>query len=216
MLKIKIGERLVGEGEPTYIIAEAGSNHDGSLKQAKMLIDLASRMKVDAIKFQSFLADKIVSKTGFKKKTSFQARWTKSVYEVYRNAELPRKWHRELADHCKKKKIDFLSSSWDREAVDLLDELQVPAFKIGSGDITNLPLLKYTAEKNKPIILATGASTLGEVEEAVNTIKSTGNKQIILLHCVVNYPSPIGQANIRAMKTLEKTFHLLPNDLYAK
>lgn len=205
-MKIKIGDKWAGDGEPTYIIAEIGSNHDGDLKLAKKMIDYAKKTGADAAKFQSFLADKIVSRTGFKKKTSFQAKWPKSVWQVYKDAELPREWHKILADYCKKKKIHFLSSAWDKEAVDLLDELDVPAFKVGSGDITNLPLLKYTAEKGRPIILATGASTLEEVREAVNIIKKSGNNKIILLHCVVNYPSPIEDANLRAMVTLKKTF----------
>ncbi|MEM2890794.1 MAG: N-acetylneuraminate synthase family protein, partial [Candidatus Hadarchaeum sp.] len=205
-MRIKIGNRWVGDGEPVYIIAEIGSNHDGSLEQAKKMIDYAKEIGADAAKFQSFLADKIVSRTGFKKKISFQARWSKPVWQVYKDAELPREWHKILADHCKKRKIHFLSSSWDEEAVDLLDELDVPAFKIGSGDITNLPLVKYTARKHRPIILATGASTLDEIRAAVNTIKRAGNKEIILLHCVVNYPSPIEDANIRAMITLRETF----------
>lgn len=205
-MKIKIGNRLVGDGEPTYIIAEIGSNHDGSFEQAKKMIDYAKEIGADAAKFQSFLAEKIISRTGFGKKTSFQAKWTKPVWQVYKEAELPREWHKILAGYCKKKGIHFLSSSWDKEAVDLLDELDVPAFKIGSGDITNLPLVKYTAEKDRPIILATGASTLKEVREAVDVIKTTGNNNIILLHCVVNYPSPVEDANIRAMVTLKETF----------
>ncbi len=207
-MKIKIGDRLVGDGEPVYIIAEAGSNHDGKLEQAKNLVDLAKEMGADAIKFQSFLAEKIISKTGFEKKTSFQAKWPKPVWQVYKEAEFSREWHGIIAEHCQKRGITFLSSSWDKEAVDLLDELKVPTFKIGSGDITNLPLVKYTAKKGKPIILSTGASTLDEVKEAVGVIKSTGNKDIILLHCVVNYPSPIEDANIRAMLTLRDTFGL--------
>ena len=196
----------MGDGEPVYIIAEAGSNHDGKLEQAKKLVDYAKEMGADAIKFQSFLAEKIISWTGFEKKTSFQAKWFKPVWQVYKEAEFPRKWHKTIADYCKKKGIHFLSSSWDKEAVDLLDDLNVPAFKIGSGDITNLPLVKYTAEKGRPIILATGASTLDEVKEAVDVIKSTGNKDIVLLHCVVNYPSPVEDANIRAMLTLKEKF----------
>ena len=207
-MKIKIGDRRVGDGEPVYIIAEAGSNHDGNLDQARKLADLAKEMGADAIKFQSFLTEKIISKTGFEKKSSFQAKWPKSVWQTYKDAEFPWDWHGIIADYCKRRGITFLSSSWDKEAVDLLDNLEVPAFKIGSGDITNLPLVKYTAEKGKPIILSTGASTLDEVNESLEVIKSTGNKDIILLHCVVNYPSAVEDANIRAMTTLKDTFGL--------
>ncbi len=207
--KIKIGDRLVGEGKPTYIIAEIGSNFDGSLEQAKHLIDLAVKLRADAAKFQSFLPDKIIAREAFREKSSFQARWDKSVYEVYSDAMVPRAWHRELADYCKEKNIDFFSSPYDKEAADLLDEIGVPVFKIGSGDITYLSLIEYIAQKGKPIILGTGASSMGEIEEAVNVIRSTGNEDIILLQCITNYPSPFEHANIRAMVTLRDAFEVL-------
>ena len=208
MGKMKIGDRYVGSGEPTYIIAEIGSNFDGSLEQAKKLIDLAREAGADAAKFQSFLPDKIIAKKGFKNKTSFQARWEKSVYEIYSDAMLPREWHWELARYCSEKGVHFLSSPYDKQAVDLLDEVGAPAFKIGSGEITNPSFIEYVAKKGKPIILGTGASTLGEVEEAINTIRATGNEDVILLQCVTNYPSPIEQANIRAMVALGKAFQV--------
>jgi sialic acid synthase SpsE len=208
MRRIRIGERWVGEGEPTYIIAEIGSNFDGSLEQAKRLVDLAKEVGADAAKFQSFLPDKIIAKKGFETKTSFQARWEKSVYEVYSEASLPREWHEELAEYCHKTGIHFLSSPYDKEAVDMLDKIGVPAFKIGSGDITFLPLIEYIAKKNRPILLGTGASSIGEIEEAVNTIKAAGNQDIVLLQCITNYPSPFEYANIRAMVTLKETFQV--------
>ena len=209
MHKIKIGDRYVGDGEPVYIIAEIGSNFDGNLEQAKKLADLAKEVGADAVKFQSFTPDKIIARKGFQTKSSFQAEWDKSVYEVYSDAMFPREWHGELAKYCREKGIHFFSSPYDREAVDLLDELGVPVFKIGSGEITNLSFLEYVARKRKPIILGTGASTLGEIEEAVNTIRTAGNEDIILLQCVTNYPSPIEQANIRAMVALGETFQVL-------
>lgn len=208
MRKVKIGDRWVGEGEPTYIIAEIGSNFDGSLEQAKKLVDLAKEVGADAAKFQSFLPNKIIAKKGFKTKTSFQARWEKSVYEIYAEAVFPREWHPEIAEYCQNKGIHFLSSPYDKEAVDLLDKIGVPAFKIGSGDITFLSLIEYIARKGKPIILATGASSMGEIEAAVNTIKAADNQDVILLQCVTNYPSPIEHTNIRAMVTLRETFQV--------
>lgn len=209
MRKIKLGERYVGEGEPVYVIAEIGSNFDGDLGQAKQLIDLSREVGADAAKFQSFVPDSIIAHKGFETKVSFQASWGKPVYDVYSQAMLPRQWHGELARYCREKGIDFLSSPYDREAVDLLDELNVPAFKIGSGEITNLAFLEYVASKRKPIILGTGASTLGEVEDAVKAIRATGNEDIVLLQCVTNYPSPIEQANIRAMVTLSQAFQVV-------
>lgn len=209
MRNIRIGKRLVGDGQPVYIVAEMGSNFDGSLAQAKKLVDFAKEAGADAVKFQSFLADKIVSKYGFKNlKISFQANWKKQVYDVYKDAEFPREWHQEIADYCRKKQIAFFSSPYDKEAVDLLNEIGVPAFKVGSGDINFLSLIKYMAEKGKPMIVGTGASTLGEIDEAVRTIRTTGNEDIILLQCVTNYPSPIEQMNIKAMVTLRDTFQV--------
>jgi sialic acid synthase SpsE len=206
---IRIGNRLLGDGQPVYTVAEIGSNFDGSLDQAKKLVDLAKTAGADAVKFQSFLADKIVSEHGFRNlKVSFQSKWKKSVYEVYKDAEFPREWHQEIADYCRKKKITFLSTPYDKEAVDLLDEIGVPAFKVGSGDINFLFLIEYMAKKGKPMIVGTGASTLGEIEEAVNVIRDAGNEDIILLQCVTNYLSPVEQANIRAMVTLREAFQV--------
>ncbi len=203
---IKIGNRLVGKGHRCYIIAEIGSNFDGSLKKAKRLITLAKNSGADCAKFQSFLTEELLSKTGFAKKTAFQSQWKKSVWEVYEQAELPRDWHKELAQHAKKIKIDFMSTPYDHQAVDLLSELDVPAFKIGSGDITYLEFLKYIAKKGKPVLLPTGASTIAEIHDAIKSIKSVGNNKIILLQSVTQYPSPIEDANIRSMVSLGKKF----------
>jgi sialic acid synthase SpsE len=208
MKKIKIGDRLIGEGEPTYFIAEIGSNFDGNIERAKRLVDLAISVGAEAAKFQSFKAGKIICKEAFREKTSFQANWDKSVWEVYQEAEFPREWHLELAEYCNDKGIHFISSPYDKEAVDLLDEIGVPAFKIGSGDITWLEMIKYIAGKGKPVILGTGASTLGEIDEAVKAIYSTGNKDLVLLQCITNYPSPFEQANIRAMVTLKNIYQV--------
>jgi sialic acid synthase SpsE len=204
---IKIGDAVVGEGQPTYIIAEIGSNFDDSLAQAKYLVKLAKASGADAIKFQSFQADKIVNKAAFSRlQVSFQSAWRKPVYDVYKDAEFPPEWHAEVAAFCHEVGVTFLSAPYDREAVDLLDDIDVPAFKVGSGDINFLSLVEYMAQKGKPMIVGTGASTLGEVETVVNAIRRVGNDQIILLHCVTNYPSPVEEANIKAMVTLRDAF----------
>jgi len=209
MKKVKIGDRWVGEGEPAYIIAEVGSNFDKSIDRAKSLIDLAKECGADAVKFQCFSADTIVSEKGFEGLTvGFQSKWDKPVYEVYKDAEFPRKWHKELFDYANAKQIDFLSAPYDMEAVDILDELGVKVFKIGSGDITWHEIIEHIARKAKPVILATGASTIDEVGEALRVIRSTGNEQIILLQCVTNYPSHFEYANIRAMKAMGDRFGL--------
>jgi len=210
MKRIKLGDRWVGEGEPNYLIAEIGSNFNGSLQRAKKLIDLAKSSGADAVKFQCFATDKIISKEGFEGlKSGFQAKWGKSVYQVYKDAEFPRQWHKELFDYSESRGINFFSSPYDKEAVDILDDLGVPVFKIGSGDITWLEMVKYIASKGKPVILGVGASTISEIEEAIKTIRSQDNDEIILLQCVTNYPSHFESANIRAMKAMGEMFDVL-------
>lgn len=210
MKKIKIGDRWIGGEEPAYIIAEIGSNFDGDIKRAKALIDLAKKCGADAAKFQCFSAPKIVSKEAFDRmKVGFQSKWDKSVYEVYQSAEFPREWHEELYRYTMGKGLHFLSAPYDFEAVDILDDLGVPAMKIGSGDITWLEIIEYIAKKGKPVILGTGSSTIAEVEEAVKVIRKTGNNDIVLLQCITNYPSSFESANIRAMKAMGETFNVL-------
>lgn len=205
---IKIGKKLVGNGYPCYVIAEIGSNFDGKISKAKKLIKSAKDCGADAAKFQSFKTELLLSKKGFQKKDSFQSRWRKSVWKTYKDAELPREWHQELALYAKKIGIHFFTSPWDFEAVDILSNLDAPALKIGSGDITYLGILRFASLKQKPILLATGASNINEVRQAINTIKSTGNNKIILMHSVVQYPSPIQDANVNVLKTLRQTFNL--------
>lgn len=199
---------MVGEGHRCYVIAEIGSNFDGSLAKAKKLIKLAKECGADAAKFQAFKTELLLSEKRFEKKSAFQSRWKKSVWQTYKDAELPRNWHKKLNDYAKKIKIDFFTSPWDFEAVDILTKLKAPAIKIGSGDITYVDILKYIGSKQKPVLLATGASTLKEVEEAVKAIRSTRNNQIILMHSVTQYPSPIEDANLNALNVLKKKFSL--------
>jgi N-acetylneuraminate synthase len=196
----------VGKDQPCYIIAEIGSNFDGDFKKAKRLIRLAKNAGADCAKFQSFVTKKLLSKTGFNKKSTFQKNWKKSVWQVYEDAEFPIEWHKQLAKYAKKIKIDFMSTPYDYDAVDLLDEIGVSAYKIGSGDITFLDFLKYISKKGKPILLPTGASTIQEIKKAILAIKSTNNNKIIVLQSVTQYPSPIEEANILAMVSLRKKF----------
>ena len=207
---LTIAGREIGDDFPMYSIAEIGSNFDGDLDRAKYLIDLAVDFcGVDAVKFQSFKAETIVSGAGFKnRKDGFQAKWGRSVYDVYKSAEFPRQWHAELFEYCTLKGVPFLSAPYDYEAVDLLEELGVAAYKIGSGDITWLDFLEYIGSKGKPIILSTGASSLAEVDEAVRAINKSGNNKIVLLQCVTNYPSSFESANVAAMRAMGETFGL--------
>lgn len=206
--KVKIGDKLVGEGEPVFIIAEAGSNHNRKLKQAKRLIDVAANAGADAVKFQTFSADKIVAKTSPKAAYMKKVSEKESVYEIFKRVELPREWHRELAEYAREKGLIFLSSPFDEEAVDLLDDLGVPAFKVASGELTNFPLIQYMALKGKPMIVSTGAATIDEVEEAVSVIQGAGNKKIVLLHCVANYPAAPEDVNLLAMDAMKRKFKL--------
>lgn len=209
--EIKIGSRMVGEGHPAYIIAEIGANFDNDIDKAKRLIDAAKECGADCAKFQSFLAEKIVSEKGF---ASMQLKgihgsWGRPVHEIFREAEFPREWHKEISDYCKKVGLDFSTSPYDIEAVDLCMELDVPFIKMGSGDITWLEMLEYIARKNKPMILATGDATMSEIDEAIRTIEATGNNQLILLQCITNYPSKIESANINVLKTYQTAFNIL-------
>jgi N-acetylneuraminate synthase len=208
---IKIGSRLVGEGQPTYFIADIGANFDGDLEKAKKLALAVKKSGGDCVKFQTFAADKIVSGPSFAKMhlKGIHGSWKKPISEVFKEAEFPRAWHKKLADYCKKIKIDFSSSPYDFEAVDLLDKIGVKFFKIGSGEITCPEMLKYIARKNKPMILATGDSTLAEVDEAIRTIENTGNNRLILLQCITNYPSKIESANINVLKTYQTAFNII-------
>lgn len=210
MKEFIIDNKKIGDNHPTFIIAEVGSNFNGSLEKAKELVDLAIETGTDAVKFQSFIAERIICKEAFEGlQLSFQAKWGKSVWDIYKAAEFPREWHEEIFNYCKKKGIIFLSSPYDKEAVDLLDELGCSCFKIGSGEISNLEFLKYISSKNKPIILGCGSTNMAEIEDAVNAIRSTGNNDIALLQCITNYPSPIEQANINAMLSIKKAFQTI-------
>jgi len=206
--KIKIGKKFVGDEEPAFIIADIGANFDGSLEKAKQLALAVKEAGGDVVKIQSFLQPKIVSGKGFAqmKLKGVHGSWGKPVEQVFKEVEFPRKWHKEFFDYCKKIGITVSSSPYDFEAVDLMENLGVNFYKIGSGEITWHEMLEYIARKNKPIILATGASTLDEVAEAVRVIEHTGNKNLILLQCITNYPSKIESANIKVMETYKQAF----------
>lgn len=204
---IHIGDITISTDHPCIIIAEAGVNHNGSLDLAKQLIDAAAHAGADAVKFQTFHADSVVTITAGK--ADYQKQTTssdESQYEMIRNLELADDAFRELSAHAEKRGIIFLSTPFDEESVDLLDAIGVPAFKIPSGEITNFPLLKKIAEKQKPVILSTGMATLGEVEEAVVYLRKHGAQEIVLLHCTTSYPAPIHSVNLRAMETLRCAF----------
>jgi pseudaminic acid synthase len=206
---VRIGDRPVGGDAPVYIIAEAGSNHDRNLDQAKRLIDVAAAAGADAVKFQTFAADRIVAETTTRAKyLDGLLPPDKTMSDLFRELELPRDWHAELFAHATAAGLDFLSTPFDFEAVDLLDELGVKAFKVASYELWHLPLIREVASRGKPIICSTGMADLADVQDAVDTVAETGNDQLVLLHCVVNYPPPFGELNLRAIETLRRAFHV--------
>ncbi|WP_027402559.1 N-acetylneuraminate synthase family protein [Aphanizomenon flos-aquae] len=186
--KLYINNREISLDSPTYFIADVASNHDGDLERAKQLIWLAKKAGADAVKFQHFKADKIVSDFGFKNlgnQVSHQATWKESVYKVYQKYECNRNWTEELIKTAREAQIDFMTTPYDLEAVRMFNQY-LPAYKIGSGDITWTDFIATIAKQNKPVILATGASTMRDVERAVDTIIKH-NSQIALLQCNTNY-----------------------------
>ena len=188
----------IGNNRPVFIIAEAGINHNGSLDLAKKMIDAAKSCGADAVKFQTFRTEDLVVKD----------KNTDSHFRMLKKLELNEKEFESLNSYCKNKNIIFLSTPFDSKSAEFLYKLRIPAFKIASGELTNLPLLRQIALYNKPIILSTGMSTLKEVREAVGVIYSTGNKKLILLHCTSNYPAKYEDVNLKAMDTLKKEFNV--------
>lgn len=209
-MKIKIGNKLISKESPCFIIAEAGVNHNGSVKLAKKLIDKAKEAGVDAVKFQTFKTENIVTIKA--KQAKYQMKnigkqESQSQYMMLKRLELSSSDFRNLKRYCDKKKIIFLSTPHSgKKDVDLISKL-CPAIKVGSGDLTNLPILEYIAKKQLPIILSTGMATLKEVKEAVKTILPT-NKKLILLHCTTNYPTPLNEVNLKAILTMRREFKL--------
>jgi pseudaminic acid synthase len=206
---VRIGDRAVGGGAPVYIIAEAGSNHDRNLDQAKRLIDVAAEAGADAVKFQTFTADRIVAETKTRAKyLDGLLPPDKTMSDLFRELELPHEWHAPLFEHATAAGLDFLSTPFDHEAVDLLEGLGVKAFKVASYELWHLPLIRDVASRGKPIICSTGMADMADVQEAVDAVATTGNEQLILLHCVVNYPPPFSDLNLRAMETMRRAFHV--------
>jgi sialic acid synthase SpsE len=202
---VAIAGRLVGDGHPTYFIADVAANHDGDLERAKALVYLAAESGADAAKFQNFQARKIVSDRGFRSlggRKSHQASWKRSVFEVYESASIPHDWTPILAATCRSAGIDYLTSPYDFEAVDELAEW-MPAIKIGSGDITWIEIVERISSKGKPVLLATGASSIGDVQRAVAAVHRH-NDQLVLMQCNTNYtgsPENFDHIHLNVLRT---------------
>jgi sialic acid synthase SpsE len=211
-MDIKIGDRIIGDHHPTYFIADISANHDGSLERAKYLVKLAKQAGADAAKFQNFRAPKIVSDYGFRNlggQMSHQAAWRKSVYQVYQDASISFEWTPVLKELCDQIGIHYFSSPYDFEAVDHLDPF-VPAHKIGSGDVNWIEELEHIARKGKPVLLATGASDIGDVQRAVRAIRAI-NPQLVLMQCNTNYTGSIENFDHIHLRVLETYRALFPD-----
>ena len=211
---IKIGSTLVGDGEPTYFIADIAANHDGDLNRAKDLIEIAKESGADAAKFQHHDVSKYVSDIGFKSlggKFSHQSKWDKSIFEVYKDAEVPTDWTEELKRHCDKIGIDFFSTPYDLDMVDHLNKY-VSAYKIGSGDVAWNLMLEKVASKNKPVLFATGAASMQEVINAHEKIFKI-NSDIVLMQCNTNYTGSLENFKYINLNVIKAYSALFPNTI---
>lgn len=200
-MEIKIGNRSIGDGKPCFIIAEAGINHNGDMEKAKMLIDSAAECGADAIKFQTHLPEKEMLKED---ETADYV--GESLFDLLKRVELSKEDHVVLKEYADSKGILFLSTPFSREASDMLEKIGVPAYKIGSGEMTNLPLLEHIAKKKKPMFISTGMSTLEEIEETINFVKNNNN--LVILHCTSTYPTRYEDMNLRVITKLKDKFKM--------
>lgn len=196
---------------PVFVVAEIGVNHNGDINLAKKMIDTAKECGADAVKIQSFVTDEFIGDKNLKYTYKSQGREvTESQYEMFKRYELSKDIQKDIFDYAKKKEIIIFSTPQDSsfKMVDYLcgKEINMPAIKVGSDDLTNLPLLSYCAKKKKPMIISTGMATMDEIKDAVKAIESKGNKKIIILVCTSLYPTPDEECNLNRIKTLQKTF----------
>ena len=190
---VEIDGKSIGPNEPTYFIAEAGLNHNTDIKLAKNLIEEAKNCGADAVKFQTYKSEQFLTPSS-------------NFFKGFKDAELAHEKFSELKDHAKNVGITFFSAPFDRQSSDYLNEIDVPCFKIASGDMTDIPLIKHVAKMHKPMIISTGLANMDEVENAVNACLYEGNRKIILLHCIAHYPTEPHETNLLAMDTLRKKF----------
>lgn len=207
---IRIKNSFIGDNFPCFIIAEAGVNHNGDIKLAKELVDKAVEAGVDAVKFQTFKTEKLV--TGYANMAKYQKDnigKEDSQFNMLKKLELSYDEFRELKNYCDDKGIIFMSTPFDFESADFLNSIGVEIFKISSGDLTNTPMLEHIAKFNKPMILSSGMAVLGEIEDALIALRSIGMDKIAVLHCTSNYPAALESVNLKAMNTIKNTFKVV-------
>lgn len=206
---IHIRNRIIGEGQPCYIIAEMSANHAGDISRAIEIIHAAKEAGADCIKIQTYTPDTLTIDSDEKYFLISEGTWKgENLYKLYGKAYTPWDWQARLKSEAEKVGLDFLSTPFDKTSVDFLEELNVDFYKIASFELVDIPLIKYVASKGKPIIMSTGMATLGEIEEAVETVSSAGNSNLCLLRCSSAYPAVPDDMNLKTIKHLEETFGL--------
>jgi len=212
MKEVKIGNKRVGDENPAFIMAELGINHMGDPNLAKKMIDKAKECGVDAVKLQTFETEDFVSDEKIQyvyyEGRDRRRKVKESMFKMFKRYELNFKEQKKLFDYARSIGMEIFSTPSFKEGVDFLDKIGVNVFKVGSDDLTNLNLIKHIAEKGKPIILSTGMSTLGEIEEAISTVQDVGNRDIVLLHCASLYPASVERCNLRAIESMKRMFEL--------
>jgi N-acetylneuraminate synthase/N,N'-diacetyllegionaminate synthase len=203
---ILIGPKIIGPGSKIFVVAEVGINHNGSVSQAEKMIEAAAQSGADAVKFQSYRADRLLIPSN--DRYAQQADGSESAYQLLRRCELSFEDQEQLKRCADDLGVLFFSTPFDEESADFLDSIGVPAFKVASADITHTPLLKHIASKGKPVLLSTGMSYLNEVADAIWSLRSSGAKEIVLMHCVSSYPAAPQHLNLRAIRTLQSYFDL--------
>ena len=208
MKPIKFGDVEIGPGHPPYIIAEVGSNHNGDMNLCRQIIDAAAAAGADAVKFQSWTDTSLIAEEEYARNTDYsdKKKHFGSLRDMVTAYQLTVDQHVEAHARCHARDIAFCSSVFSKEEVDLLEKLAVPFFKIASMDIVHLPLLRYVARKQRPVVISTGMATLAEIEEAIETVRAEGNEQVVLLHCVSIYPPEYDTIHLRNMVTLQQAF----------
>jgi N,N'-diacetyllegionaminate synthase len=208
MKNVRLNEITVGFGSPPYIIAEVGSNHNGDMDLCRRLIDAAAAAGAHAVKFQSWTESSLIAKEEYQRNTEYsdKKKHFGSLQDMGKAYQFTAEQHREAHGYCKARGITFCSSVFSTGEVDLLEELDVPFFKIASMDVVNLPLLEYVARKQRPTIISTGMATLAEIERALETVRRVGNEQTVLLHCVSIYPPDYDMIHLRNLEMLRQAF----------
>jgi pseudaminic acid synthase len=205
-----IDDRLIGGGHPPYIIAEVSANHNGDIQQALDTITMAKEMGADAVKIQTYTPETMTIECDNDDFKVLGGLWDGySLFELYKWAQTPFEWHEQLFQHAKTIGITLFSTPFDESAVDLLDSLESPAYKIASFEATDLPLIDYVSRKQKPMIVSTGLANLEEIEDVVSTIKQAGNNELALLHCISSYPAPVNESNLKTILDMQARFCVL-------